>query len=59
MTHIYILYNYELYKLAIKIYMYKYVLIFLVERCLLWLIQNDLFFMFVIIIKIYTINLNF
>jgi len=54
-----ILYNYELYKLIIKIYVYKYFQFFLAERSFSWLVQKDLFFIFIITVKIYTINLNF
>jgi len=58
MTHIYILYNYELYKMTIKIYVYN-VSVFLEEKYFSWLVQNDLFLIFIIILKIYTISLSF
>ena len=32
---------------------------FLVERCFSWLVQNDLFLIFIIIRKSYTISLRF
>jgi len=56
-----LLYNYELYKFIIKIYVHKYVSIFFygTERCFSWLVQKDLFLIFIIILKIYTINLSF
>ena len=44
LTRIYILYNYKLYKLTIKFYVQ---------------IMFQLFFIFIIILKIYIINLNF
>jgi len=51
-TQIYILYNYKLYKLIIKIFVCKYVLIFLTEKCFSQLVQNVLFLIFIMIIKI-------
>ena len=45
--------------LTIKIYVHRYVSVFLAEKCFSCLVQNDLFFIFIIILKNYTINLSF
>jgi len=60
-TRIYILHNYEFYKLTINIYVHKYVSYFFLGtwRCFSWLIQKNLFLVFIIIIKNYIINLSF
>jgi len=52
---IYILYNYELYKLTIKIYVQKYYSVFFIKKMFL-MVQKDLLLIFTIIIKIYTIK---
>jgi len=58
---IYILYNYELYKLTIKIYVQKYVLDYFLEQKDVFslLVHNDLILIFIIIITIYTIKFEF
>jgi len=65
---IYILYNYELYKIHGKhlyvqvffnFFTNKIFFIFLVEKYFSWLIKKDLSHIFIIILKIYKINLNF
>ena len=59
-TQIYILYNYELYKLTIKIYVHNYVSDFFFSRKKLFMVgSKEFFYYFIIIIKIYTISLNF
>jgi len=59
-TQIYILYNYELYKLTINIYALKYVSVFVEEEiCFFYDWFKKIFLIFIIIIKIYTINLSF
>ena len=60
MTHIYILYNYKLYKLIIKIYVYKYVSKKICSKKIFVIADlNGFVPIFVIITKINTISLSF